>query len=153
MRQHTPLTSRRAVVVGATVVTAASLLTARADTADLERSLTELTRGTTPNSSRVKLTLPELAENGNVVSLLVEVESPMTATDHVKTITILSEKNPQTTLIRFHLGPRAGRARVASNIRLASTQRVVALAEMSDGSFWSGDANVIVTLAACVDGG
>jgi len=102
---------------------------------------------------RVALKIPELAENGNAVGMMVEVQSPMTAADHVKTIHILSEKNPLVDVVRFHLGPRAGRARVATNIRLATTQRVVALAEMSDGSLWQGDASVIVTLAACVDAG
>ena len=102
---------------------------------------------------RVTLTLPELAENGNVVSLTVEVESPMTAAEHVKTIHIVADKNPLANIARFHLGPRSGRAKVQSNIRLATTQTVTALAEMSDGSIWSGTSTVLVTLSACLDGG
>ena len=120
---------------------------------ELTATLKEVARGAEIKLGRVKLTMPELAENGNVVSTLIEVQSPMTVADHVKTIHVLAEKNPQVTLIRFHLGPRAGRARVAANVRLADTQRVLAVAEMSDGTFWSGEANVIVTLAACIDSG
>jgi sulfur-oxidizing protein SoxY len=102
---------------------------------------------------RVKLEAPRLAENGNSVQINVSVESPMTAADHVKTIHVFSEKNPIATVARFHLGPRAGRAKVSTSIRLAATQRVVAIATMSDGSCWSDEAEVIVTLAACLDGG
>jgi sulfur-oxidizing protein SoxY len=102
---------------------------------------------------RVRLEAPELAENGNSVPITVTVDSPMTAGDHVRTIHVFSEANPIATVVRFHLGPRAGRAKVSTSIRLAETQRITALAEMSDGSFWSGHANVLVTLAACIDTG
>jgi sulfur-oxidizing protein SoxY len=101
---------------------------------------------------RVRIEAPRLAENGNSVQIIVSVDSPMTAADHVKTITVFSEQNPIPTVIRFRLGPRAGRAKVATSIRLAATQRVLAVAAMSDGSHWSGEAQVIVTLAACLDG-
>ncbi len=70
--------------------------------------------------------------------LTVAVESPMTAADHVKAIAVFNEKNPQPHVALFHLGPRSGRARVATRIRLANSQKLVAIAEMSDGSFWSG---------------
>jgi sulfur-oxidizing protein SoxY len=100
---------------------------------------------------RVKLELPELAENGNSVPLKISVESPMTAGDHVKMIYVFSEKNPVSNVVRFHLGPRSGVARVQTSIRLAGTQRITAVARMSDGSLWSGGADVIVTQAACLD--
>lgn len=102
---------------------------------------------------RVTIEAPRLAENGNSVQIIVKADSPMTAADHVKTIAVFSEKNPIATVVRFHLGPRAGVARVATSIRLAATQTVTAIATMSDGSHWSGDAEVVVTLAACLDGG
>ena len=151
---ETPPT-RRDVTLGVAAAGAAIGLTGKAHATpeDLADALKQITKGALIRSGRVKLTMPELAENGNVVSTLIEVQSPMTAADHVKTIHVLAEKNPQVTLIRFHLGARAGRAKIAANVRLADTQRVLALAEMSDGSFWSGEANVIVTLAACVDSG
>jgi sulfur-oxidizing protein SoxY len=100
---------------------------------------------------RVKLELPPLSENGNTVPLTVSVESPMTAEDHVRAIHVFTEKNPQPDVASFRFGPRAGRARVATRIRLADTQTVVALGELSDGSFWSASATVVVTLAACLE--
>ena len=103
------------------------------------------------NPGRIKIELPQLAENGNSVPLKIAVESPMTAADHVKTIYIFSEKNPVSNVVRFHLGPRSGVARVQTSIRLAGTQRITAVAQMSDGSLWSGAADVIVTQAACLD--
>ena len=86
----------------------------------------------------MKIELPELAENGNSVPLKLTVESPMTAADHVKAIYVFSEKNPVSNVVRFHLGPRSGVARVQTSIRLAATQRITAIARMSDGSLWSG---------------
>jgi sulfur-oxidizing protein SoxY len=102
---------------------------------------------------RVHLELPPLAENGNSVTLKVAVDSPMTPADHVKIIHLLSEQNPIATMARFHLQPRSGRAFVSTSVRLASTQNVHAIAEMSDGSLWFDSAQSIVLLAACVDGG
>jgi sulfur-oxidizing protein SoxY len=100
---------------------------------------------------KVALDIPALVENGNAVPLTVSVESPMSPDDHVKAIHVFNEKNPQPHVISVVLGPRAGRARMATRIKLADSQQVVAIAEISDGSFWSGSADVIVTLAACVE--
>jgi sulfur-oxidizing protein SoxY len=102
-------------------------------------------------SGKVKLDLPPLVENGNAVPITVSVESAMTQADHVRAIHLFTEKNPQPDVASFRLGPRAGRASVATRIRLADTQTVLAICEMSDGSFWSGDAAVVVTLAACLE--
>jgi sulfur-oxidizing protein SoxY len=101
---------------------------------------------------RVELIVPPLVENGNAVSLVVAVDSPMTATDYVKSIYVFNEKNPQPNVIAVHLGPRAGKARISTRFRLADTQTVTAIAEMSDGTFWSATADLIVTMAACVEG-
>ncbi len=100
---------------------------------------------------RVKLELPPLIENGNSVSMNVAVDSPMTAEDYVKAIHVFNEKNPQPNVISVHIGPRAGRAAISTRIRLADSQRVIAVAEMSDGTFWSDEMDVIVTLAACLE--
>ena len=100
---------------------------------------------------RVKLELPPLSENGNAVPLTVLVESAMTDAEHVRAIHVFTEKNPQPDVVGVRLGPRAGRARVSTRIRLADTQTVIAIAELSDGSFWSGEAAVVVTLAACLE--
>jgi sulfur-oxidizing protein SoxY len=100
---------------------------------------------------RVKIDIPPLSENGNSVACSVTVESPMTAADRVKAIHIFNEKNPQPNVISVHLGARAGQARIDTRIRLSDTQTVTAIAQMSDGSFWSGSANVIVTMGACLE--
>ena len=102
---------------------------------------------------RVKLDVPPLIDNGNLVPLSVEVESPMTATDHVKVIHVFTERNPQPYVLSAHLGPRAGRARVATRARIADTGAVIAIAQMSDGSFWSDSVKVVVTLSACLEEG
>jgi sulfur-oxidizing protein SoxY len=108
--------------------------------------------GTVPvRQGRVELDVPPLVENGNTVSLVVTVDSPMTATDYVKAIHVFNEKNPQPNVISAHLGPRAGKAKISTRFRLADTQTVTAIAEMSDGTFWSATAEVIVTIAACVE--
>jgi len=100
---------------------------------------------------RVKLELPPLSENGNAVPLTVSLESAMTAAEHVRAIHVFTEKNPQPEVVSFRLGPRAGRARVSTRIRLADTQTVIAIGELSDGSFWSAETAVVVTLAACLE--
>jgi sulfur-oxidizing protein SoxY len=108
--------------------------------------------GTAPvNKGKVTLDIPALIENGNGVPLAVRVDSPMSATDYVKAIHVFTEKNPLPNVVSFHLGPRAGRAGVATRVRLADTQTVVAICELSDGTFWSGSASVVVTLAACLE--
>lgn len=117
----------------------------------LDEAIRSFTRGAELREGRVKLELAPLVENGNTVPLSVDVESPMTAGDHVRRIALFNEKNPQPDIAVFRLSPRAGRARVATRIRLATSQVVVAVAEMSDGAFWISRANVIVTLAACIE--
>lgn len=104
-----------------------------------------LTRG------RVDLKVPPLVDNGNTVAISVSVESPMTETDHVKAIRIFSERNPEPVILGCKLGPRAGRAQVATRVRLADTQLIVAVAEMSDGTFWYGQAPTVVTIASCLE--
>lgn len=110
-----------------------------------------VTKGAAIRAGRVKLELPPLADNGNSVSMRLTVESPMTPQDHVRAIHLFSERNPVRHMAAFYLGPKSGRAEIVSRIRLAGSQRIVALAEMSDGSFWAGSASVVVTLSACLD--
>jgi sulfur-oxidizing protein SoxY len=102
-------------------------------------------------AGKIKIDLPPLVENGNTVALGVSVESPMTAKDYVKAIHVVTEKNPQPNVISVKLGPRAGRADIQTRIRLADTQTVVAVCEMSDGTFWSDKVDVIITLGACLE--
>jgi sulfur-oxidizing protein SoxY len=105
----------------------------------------------TLHKGKVKLDLPPLVESGNLVAITVSVESPMTATDHVKAIHVFNERNPQPNVVGVRLGPRAGRASLTTRIRLADSQTVTAIAELSDGSFWSDGVQVIVTLPACAE--
>ena len=131
---------------------AAALPAAFADEMKTDALVKAVTRGKPARLGRVTLDLPILADNGNSVPMKLLVDSPMTQADHVKTIHLLSERNPESNMATFHLGPHAGSAEITSRVRLAGSQRVVALAEMSDGSFWMGTADVKVTLSACVDG-
>jgi sulfur-oxidizing protein SoxY len=124
---------------------------ARATAAEEKEAILKLTAGATVNVGRVTLDLPPLVENGNSVPLTVAVDSPMTVADHVKAIHVFVEKNPQPFVAAFHLGHRAGKATISTRIRLADTQTVVAICEMSDGSFWSGSADSVVTIAACTE--
>jgi len=102
-------------------------------------------------NGKVKLDIPPLVENGNTVPMVVSVSNPMTAADHVVSIHVFNEKNPQPNMGNFYLGPHAGRAQISTRIRLGDSQKIVAIAKLSDGSFWSATTEVIVTLAACTD--
>jgi sulfur-oxidizing protein SoxY len=119
----------------------------------LDEAMRKVTGGAPVRSGRVKLDVPPLIDNGNAVPLSVEVEGPMTAADHVKAIHVFTEKNPQPYVLSAHLGPRAGRARIATRARIADTGAVIAIAQMSDGSFWSDSVKVVVTLSACLEEG
>lgn len=126
-----------------------------AETSPPRPSLQDAIRGVigtaTLNEGRVTLDLPPLIENGNGVPFSVSVDSPMSASDHVRAIYILNEKNPLPEIATFRLGPRAGRASISTRIRLSDTQTVVAIAEMNDGTYWAGRASIVVTLAACLE--
>ena len=155
---RTRRTSRREfLLVAGTAAASAGLASvilarsARATPAAMQDAIGKVVGAARVNAGRVKLELPPLSENGNAVPLAVQVESPMAQADHVRAIHVFTEKNPQPEVMSAYLGPRAGRASVATRIRLADTQTVVAIAEMSDGSFWSARADVVVTLAACLE--
>jgi len=114
-------------------------------------AIRNVTGGATVQSGKVKLDIPPLVENGNCVPMVVSVASPMTANDYVKSIHVFNEKNPQPNLGNFYLSPRAGRAQVSTRVRLADSQKIIAIARLSDGSLWSTTAEVVVTLAACTE--
>ena len=108
--------------------------------------------GETPlHIGKVKLDIPPLVENGNTLPMTVSVASPMSPEDHVKSIHVFNEKNPQPNIGNFYLTPSSGRAQVSTRIRLADTQKVVAIARLSDDTFWQVSADVVVTLAACTE--
>jgi sulfur-oxidizing protein SoxY len=147
--------TRRAILVGglATGLTATIRIEkARATPEQLHAAIRSVVGTAAVRKGRVHLDVPPVVENGNTVSLVVTVDSPMTATDYVKAIYVFNEKNPLPNVIAIHLGARAGKAKISTRFRLADSQTVTAIAEMSDGTFWSATADAIVTLAACVEG-
>ncbi|MGL4287656.1 MAG: SoxY-related AACIE arm protein [Phreatobacter sp.] len=147
------LPSRRAcLTAGAGLVWLAVAPQARTTPAEMAEAIRSFTGGDAVAVGRVRLDIPPLVENGNAVPLAVSVESPMTAADHVTAIAVFNEKNPQPNVATGYFGPRSGRAGFQTRIRLADTQQVIAVARMSDGTFWSATAEVIVTLAACLEG-
>ncbi len=149
---RTDATSRRRFIAGTgALALAVAVRPSAAAPADMEKAIREATGGARLNRGRIKLSVPPLVDNGNSVPLSVAVESPMTAADHVRRIHLFNDRNPQPRIASFHIGPRAGRAAVSTRIRLADTQNVVAVAELSDGTFWTVSVEVIVTLPACVE--
>jgi sulfur-oxidizing protein SoxY len=147
-RTFLELAGGAAVVVGVPVVTIRPL---QATPATLNAAIRNVVGEAPVRMGKVTLDIPPLVENGNTVPMTVRVASPMTDKDYVKSIHIFNEKNPQPNVGNFYIGPAAGRAQVATRIRLADTQKVVAIARLSDDTFWSVSADVIVTLAACTE--
>ena len=149
-RRRDMLAAAAALVAGGAAV-AAVFRPAAAAPADLEGAIRKITGGAKVTPGKVAFEIPPLVENGNTVPCTITVESPMTASDHVRSIHILNTRNPQPNAIDMHLGPRAGRAVVSTRIRLSDTQTVLVIAALSDGSFWSQTADVIVTTGACLE--
>ena len=147
-RQFLGLAGGAAVVGAVPVVT---LRPAEATPAMLASAIRQIVGDTVVRTGKVRLELPPLVENGNTVPLTVSVDNPMTPENHVKSIHVFNEKNPQPNVGNFYLGPNAGRAQVSTRIRLADSQKITAIAKLSDGSFWSASVDVIVTLAACTE--
>ena len=145
--------TRRAVLHGALGLGASIVIRPAAGAAapSLEGAIRVFAGEAPVRVGRVLLDVAPLVENGNAVPVTVSVESPMSAADHVRRIAVFNELNPQRDVAVFTLGPRAGRARVATRLRLATSQRLVAVAQMSDGTYWQHAVDVIVTLAACVE--
>jgi sulfur-oxidizing protein SoxY len=119
---------------------------------ELAAAIKAFTSGAPVGTSKVKLDVARLVDNGNAVPITVTVDSPMTTASHVTDIAIFNERNPQRDVARFMLGPRAGKAAVSTRIRLATSQKLVAVAKLNDGTFWSHSVDVVVTLAACIEG-
>jgi len=143
---------RRALLTGfgGAVFVSALPLRASATQADLIEARKRLFGDRPVQEGRVTVKLPPIAENGYSVPLTVTVDSPMEQQDYVRKIAILSPRNPLPQIAEFHLTPRSGIAQVSTRIRMSGTQSIQAVAEMSDGSLWSGSMETVVTLAACV---
>lgn len=151
-REDGDTVSRRSVLIVAGTGVASLVAAAGASGAGMmDEAIRALIGESTLQRGRVKLEVPSIVENGNAVPLTVSVDSPMNKDDYVDSIHLFNQKNPQPFVAAFHIGPRAGKARVSTRIRLADSQRLVAVARLNDGSFWSDSAEVIVTLAACTE--
>jgi sulfur-oxidizing protein SoxY len=157
---HKDETTRREALIGGSYVAGGFALSAfvtvrraEATPATMTAAIRRVVGEARLKAGKVKLEMPLLVENGNTVQFTVSVDSPMTASDYVKGIHLFTEKNPQPNIISVYLGPRAGRAAITARCRLADSEKVVAIAEMNDGSFWSDQVDVIVTIAACVEDG
>jgi sulfur-oxidizing protein SoxY len=138
-------------LAGGSVLLRLTIRPAAATPAMMQEAVRDAIGEAPAQKGRVKLDLPPIVENGNSVPCTVSVDSPMTTADYVKAIYIFNEKNPQPNVISVRLSPHAGRAALSTRIRLADSQTVTAIAEMSDGTCWSDAVDVIVTLAACVE--
>ncbi len=152
--QKTVAATRRdflAATASAGVVSVWMVRGARATPEAMQAEIAKVVGAAPVTDGRVHLDIPQLVENGNTVPMSIKVDSPMSADDRVTEIHVFNEKNPQSHVLSVHLGPRAGRADVSTRIKLADTQKIIAIARMSDGSFWRGDADVIVTIAACLE--
>jgi sulfur-oxidizing protein SoxY len=119
----------------------------------MEEAMRSVTRGAEVRIGKVTLDVPPLIDNGNSVPIGVTVDSPMTPAEHVRAIHLFTERNPQPNILSAYLGPRSGRAAVTTRARIADSGRVVALAQLSDGSFWSRSVEVVVTVSACLEDG
>lgn len=144
-----PVLPRRNATIALLAVAIAPALRAAEPT--LQAAVQQWAGTTVPREGRVTLLIAELVENGNAVPITVSVDSPMTAADHVTEIALFNQRNPQREVARFEFGPHNGRAEVSTRIRLATSQRLVALARRNDGSVWQHQVDVLVTLAACIE--
>ncbi len=137
------------LIAGASILPALPALAAPDTVAVAMDAIKKLTGGKEPVKGKIKLNLPQIAENGNTVPLGVSVDSPMTADSHVQEVTIFVTKNPLPIAISFLFTPESGKAEASTHIRLAETQDVIAVAKMSDGTFCIDTKNCKVTIGGC----
>lgn len=144
---------RQMLAIGAGAVASAgwslSATPAFAAKNDADELIKAFTGGKQPTVGKVKLDLPEIAENGNTVPITVAVESPMTKESYVEKVLVVADGNPRAGVATFHFTPASGVAEANTRIRLAETQSVIAIAKMSDGSFYTGSKQVKVTIGGC----
>ncbi len=149
--RHSGLSRRSAITAGA-LAAVASLIGSRLAFADEKAVAAELKKlyGDKPFAAgRIKLDVPEIAENGLVVPVNVEIESPMTEADFVRAVHIYADGNPQPGIVSYSFTPACGKASAATRMRLAQTQNIVCVAEMSNGALHMAKANVKVTIGGC----
>ena len=140
---------RRSFLAGAALVTVLPLAPARATPEAMAAAIKEVVGGAVIREGRVKLDLPPLVENGNVVALTVSVESPMSEQSYVSDVLIVADGNPNGGMVTFHFSPASGVAEANTRVRLAATQNITAVAKMNDGSFFTTSRQVKVTIGGC----
>ena len=143
--------TRRFVLTAAAALAVPAPASASSNPARVTALIRDFAGGAVVTQGKIALDLPVLVENGNAVPVTVRVDSPMSATDRVQEIIVFNERNPQRDVLRASFGRSSGRAEVSTRIRLATSQQLVALARLADGSQWSHRVDVIVTLAACIE--
>jgi sulfur-oxidizing protein SoxY len=151
-KEMSMIVARRSVLMlgaGALAFGAGARVPAFAAKNDAEELIKKFTGGKTATEGRVRLDLPEIAENGNTVPMTVSVESPMTEQSYVSDVLVVADGNPRGGIVTFHFSPASGVAEANTRIRLAETQNVVAIAKMNDGSFFKGTKQVKVTIGGC----
>lgn len=143
--------SRREFIGALTALLVGPWPAAQAKPGDAAQAISAIVANRPVHTGRIAFELAPLVENGNSVTVKVSVQSPMTATDYVRTIHLISEANPLPNIVSCHFTPRSGRAAVHMRIRLAESQRVWVIAEMADGAVWRAHADTVVTLSACTE--
>ncbi|MDB5485941.1 MAG: thiosulfate-binding protein SoxY [Tardiphaga sp.] len=144
--------SRREALGLAAIVGLAAILAPRMSFATEKMVTDEIKKlygDKTFESGKIKLDVPEIAENGLVVPVNVEVESPMTEADYVKSVHVFAEGNPLPGVVSYKFTPACGKASASTRMRLAETQNIVCIAEMSNGKLLMAKANVKVTIGGC----
>jgi sulfur-oxidizing protein SoxY len=126
--------------------------TAQEQQPDLDREVAKRLPGITARPGRVTIEVPEVADNGNTVPCTISVDSPMTEADHVRAIYVWAARNPRPFVIEARFGPYNPRARLQTRLRLGDSERLLAIAELSDGTYWAGVADIQVQVSACEDG-
>ena len=143
--------TRRTFLAGAAVASVLPASAARATPEAMAAAIKQVVGDKPIREGRITLDIPPLSENGNAVPVTVSVESPMSESDFIRAIHVFNEKNPQPHVFDARLGPHNGKASISTRIKLGDSQKIVAIAETSKGEFFSASADVIVTLAACVE--
>lgn len=146
--------NRREVLAGSAALALglAALPLAAADAqvaSDFAAALKKALGDAEAKDGKIAIQAPEIAENGATVPIMVKVDTPISAENYVKRITLLADGNPNPEVAVFTLGPKSGKAEIATRVRLAKTQNVVAVAELSDKSLWLAKKEIKVTIGGC----
>ena len=151
MRLELTTVDRRAALglLGAAGVTGLFATPVLADAKAAQEQINKIVGSAAPSTGAVTLDIPEIAENGNAVKVAFSVDSPMTSDDHVKAVHVMADGNPTPEVATFHFSPVCGECYASTRMRLAKTQNIIVLAEMSDGSFQQASGTIKVTIGGC----